>query len=119
MSVELPEMVAPDQAEVTIEVRVKAQINVTAQTAQRKVSKLLLDEVGNLLHGEKPNLVAGDKLLWRVPVWLSMPSVGPVGRIGHLDVNAQTGEINFAQQELEELAARGNALAERTASTTR
>jgi hypothetical protein len=32
-------------------------------TAQRKVSKLLLDDVGNLLYGERPSLVVGPRLL--------------------------------------------------------
>src|SRR5262245_18094221 len=42
-------------------------------TAQRKVSKLLLDDVANLLYGERPSLVVGQRLLWRVPIWLRLP----------------------------------------------
>ena len=76
MNVELPKMSLPSQTEVKIEVSLTAQVNVTGQTAQRKVSKLLLDEVGNLLYGEQPNLVVGTQLLWRVPVWLALPTTG-------------------------------------------
>jgi hypothetical protein len=118
MDVELSEMRLPAQAEVKIELSVTAQINVTAQTAQRQVTKLLLDQVGNLLYGERPNLVAGERLLWRVPIWLALPTTGPLGQVGTLDVDTETGEILFTQQLLDEIAEHGNALAERTASQT-
>lgn len=103
----------PAQASVQIQLTVSAQINVTAQTAQRQVSKLLLDQVGNLLYGEQPNLVVGERLLWRVPVWVALPTTGPLDQIGVLDVDAETGEILFTQQLLENLAERGDALAKR------
>lgn len=118
MNLELEEVLLPQQAEVKIELSITATINITAFTAQRKVSKLLLEQVGNLLYGEKPNLVAGQKLLWRVPIWLGLPTVGPVGQISTLDVDAQTGEILFTQQLLAEIAERGNDLAEHTTLTT-
>ena len=41
------------------------EITVTAVVAQRKVSKLVLDQVSNLLYGEHPTLLAGERLLWR------------------------------------------------------
>lgn len=118
MSIELPKISLPSQTEVKIEVSLTAHINVTGQTAQRKVSNLLLDEVGNLLYEEQPNLVVGTELLWRVPVWLALPTTGPLGEVGYLDVDAQTGEILFTRQQLDEIAERGNALARRTPSTT-
>jgi hypothetical protein len=54
--------------------------------------------------------VAGRRLLWRVPVWLALPTTGPLGQVGTLDVDAQTGEILFTGQILEEIAERGNVL---------
>jgi hypothetical protein len=93
-----------------------ADVNITDSGAQRKVSKLLLDQVGNLLYGERPKLVAGRRMLWRVPVWLAMPAAGPLGQVGTLDVDTQTGEILFTQQALDEIAERANALAERVSS---
>ena len=116
MSVELDEISLPVPAEVKIEFSLTAQVNVTDFSAQRKVSKLLLDQVGNLLYGERPSLVGGRRLLWRVPVWLALPTTGPLGQVGTLDVDAQTGEVLFTQEILEEIAERGNALAQRTPS---
>ena len=107
----------PVPAEVKIEFSLTAQVNITDYTAQRKVSKLLLDHVGNLPYGERPSLVAGRRLLWRVPIWLALPTTGPLGQVGTVDGDAQTGEILFNQQILEEIAERGNVLAQRTPST--
>lgn len=68
-------------------------VRVTAAEAQRRVSRLVLSEVGNLLYGRTATLVVGEPTCWRVAVWLGMPTVGPVGEAGALDVDAQTGEI--------------------------
>lgn len=119
MNVEFPALALPPQTELKIELSITASINVTAQTAQRKVSKLLLDELGNLLYGEIPSLVAGQQLLWRVPVWYATPATGPVAQVGTLDVNATTGEILFTLDLLQEIADHAHALAQRTPSPTR
>ncbi len=118
MSVELASISLPPRSQVRVEVSVTAQLNVTDFTARRKVSKLLLDDVGNLLYGERPSLVVGPRLLWRVPVWLALPTTGPLGQVGTLDVDAETGEILYTQQMLEEIAERGDALARRTTSAS-
>jgi hypothetical protein len=117
MSVEL-ETISLPRSQVRVEVSVTAQLNITDFTAQRKVSKLLLDDVGNLLYGERPSLVVGPRLLWRVPVWLALPTTGPLGQVGTLDVDAETGELLYTQQMLEEIAERGDALARRTTSAS-
>lgn len=93
MTVEFETLTLPAPAKVKIEFSLSTQVNVTDFTAQRKVSKVLLDQVGNLLYGERPTLVAGRRLLWRVPVWVALPTTGPLGQVGTLDVDAQTGEV--------------------------
>ena len=118
VSLEMRDITLPVQAEVKIEFSLTAQVNVTDVMAQRKVSKLLLDEVGNLLYGERPSLVVERRLLWRVPVWLGSPTHGPVGQVGTLDVDAQTGEILFTQNMLDDIAEHGNALAQRATPAT-
>jgi hypothetical protein len=42
-----------------------------------------------------------------------------VGQVGALDVDAQTGEILYTQQSLDEFAERGNVLAQRATSRTK
>ena len=62
--------------------------------------------------------MAGRHLLWRVPVWLALPTTGALGQVGVLDLDAQTGEILFDQQILDEIEERGNALARRAPHPT-
>ena len=116
MNAEVSDIALPPQSEVKLEFSLTSQLNITDFTARRKVTKLLLDQVGNLLYGEQPNLIIGRRLLWRVPVWLATPTTGPLGQVGALDVDAQSGEILFTQQALDEIAERGNALAQRATS---
>ncbi len=118
MSVEFETLTLPVPAEVKIEFSLSAQVNVTDFTAQRKVSKVLLDRVGNLLYGEHPSLVAGRRLLWRVPVWAALPTTGPLGQVGTLDVDAQTGEVLTDAKLLSDIAERAHVLVERATSET-
>ncbi|MBN1315753.1 MAG: hypothetical protein JXA42_09805, partial [Anaerolineales bacterium] len=59
MTDELDGIHSPAPAEVKIDFTLTAWVNITNYDAQRKVSRLLLDQVGNLLYGERPSLVAG------------------------------------------------------------
>lgn len=116
MPAELTDLTIPPQSEVKIELSVTARLNITEFTAQRQVSRLLLEQVGNLLYGERPTLVVGRRLIWRVPVWVALPTRGPLGQVGALEVDAQTGEILFTPALLADLAERGNVLAQTAAS---
>ena len=113
MTLELSDIVVPEQAEVKIELSISAKVNITDVVAQRKVTRLLIEQIGNLLYGGRPTLLASRRLLWRVPVFLGLPTIGEVGQVGWLDVDAQSGEMQFTQQTLDELAERGDAMAER------
>lgn len=118
MSIEMPHVSLPHRAEVKIEVSITSTINITAIVAQRKASKLVLEQVSNLLYGEHPNLVAGERLLWRVPIWFGLPTTGPLGQVGTIDVDTQSGEILYNQQTLTEIAERAHELSRSAASTT-
>lgn len=118
MQTEMQAIAIPPEAQIKIEVSVTAQVQMTHVTAQRVVSRFLLDQVGNLLYGEKPSLLVGDRLLWRVPVWLGSPTRGAIGQVGVIDVDAQSGEILFTQNLIDDLVTRGNALAEHSTHST-
>ncbi len=115
--VEMQDITLPAESEIKVELTLTAKINFTAFACQRRVSKLLLDRVG-LFYGERPSLVVGERLLWRVPVWLSLPTTGPLGQIGTLDVDTQTGEILYTPEMLDDLKERGHKLAQRATSQT-
>jgi hypothetical protein len=118
MLFEVIKVIPPEQAETRYESEPSVKVNIPSVVAQRSVSRLLIEQVGNLLYGEKPSLVAAGRLLWRVPVYLGSPVIGVVGQVGTLDVDAQTGEILFDQPTLAELVELGDAMAERATSAT-
>jgi len=91
-------------AEVEINVRVHATMNITPVVARRKVNILMLEKVGNLLHGGSPALFLKDRIYWRVPVILSTPSRGRIGQVGNIDVDAETGEMMVDDKLLEDIA---------------
>jgi len=91
-------------AEIEINVRVQATMNITPVVARRKVNVLMLEKVGNLLHGGPPALLLTDRIYWRTPVILSTPSQGKIGQVGHIDVDAETGEMIVDDKLLEDIA---------------
>lgn len=112
MEVELTTLPFPEDADVRIDISISAHIGITALSAQRKVSRLLLEQVGNLVYGESPSLVTGARLLWRVPVWVSSPSRGALGQVGTIDVDVQTGEIIYSPDLLKNITDQAIILAE-------
>ena len=85
-------------------------MNVTAFVARRKVNGLLLDRVGTGLYADEPELVISDqRMCWRVPVILALPTLGRLGQVGAVEVDVQTGEVladEITWQEMSEHAER-------------
>jgi hypothetical protein len=97
-------LVPPGPAHVDIQFRVSAQVNITPFVARQKVNVLMLDQVGNLLHGGEPEFLVSDRFYWRVPVLLSTPKRGLIGQVGAVRVDAQTGEVLTDAEMLDDLA---------------
>ena len=88
--------------QLSINISITATLNITAYTAQRKVSVLVLERVGTGLFGDEPRLIMADKrVCWRVPVIASSATAGRLGQVGEIDVDAQTGEVLATQNLLD------------------
>ena len=88
------EKLTPDESRVVLQFAEfliqQRESKVDAHTARRKVSAWLVREVGNLLMGDTPQYIPGDRPVWRVPVLVTS------GRRGHaafVDVDAQSGDL--------------------------
>ena len=103
-------------AQVDIQLHVSAQVNITPFVARQKINVLMLDQVGNLLHGGEPELLVSEKLYWRVPVLLSTPRRGLVGQVGSIRVDAQTGEVLTDDKLLKDIADHAHQLLAGTAT---
>ena len=109
-------MVLPRSGQVHMDIRVSADINVGAAMARRRVNAFLATHVGNLLLADEPVMVLTDRIIWRVPVDVTTPTMGRMGRVGEIDVDIESGEILVDDVQLEGMRHRANDLTSRTAS---
>ncbi|MBK8050800.1 MAG: hypothetical protein IPK16_29065 [Anaerolineales bacterium] len=118
MAVQLDLSNMPQSAQLEVSIHLSAPLRVTAAEARRRVSRLVISEVGNLLYGGEPTLAIGERICWHVPVLLGYPDVGVVGQVGVLDVDVETGAVLVTPEQLTALFDYALYLAERTASPT-
>ncbi len=93
------------------DVRLSVDITIGAVSAKRQVNAMLATHAGNLLLADEPVLVLADRAVWRVPVDLTAPSMGRLGRVGQVDVDAQSGELLFDDALIEGIRKRATDLA--------
>ena len=87
-------------------------VRISALAAKRKVSRFVLDEISYLMGAEPPSLQTDHlRYVWRVPVVLTYPTHGTIGAAGHIDVDAETGEITLPEGHIEEIKRNAQALA--------
>lgn len=105
----------PTTSRVTMKIEVSTDVNVSAFTARQKANRFLVMRVGDQLCADQPALVVGPTLYWRVPVQYAPSRKGPLGIVGHLLIDADTGETIVADgQTSKDLLTRAEALYERT-----
>lgn len=107
-------------------------IQVSAFVARQKVNILVSRRVSNLLLAGEPTLVHStgsgqahsvrftsgqaqtptEDWVWRVPVELTFPSHGRVGRVGEVEVGARYGEVRYTVALLAQMVDEADRLAE-------
>jgi hypothetical protein len=92
-----------------VNIHIQAEV-LSAEAVQRRANVWLLENVGNLLRAESPELVLGEKLVWRLDVALTSPTRGWIGSVGRLKVDATTGEILADETLAQEFIPRAHAL---------
>jgi len=95
MSTVIREIIAETEiAPIQFSLHVVAMLNITAADARRRVNRQVVAELGTGLIGRDPDLVIeGERFFWRVPIVLSLPGLGDLGQVGHVDVDARSGEV--------------------------
>ena len=100
----------PRSGKLEVDVRVTADINVSAFSARQKVNTFVLNDISYMMHAGNPELVLADRILWRVPVVLSQTSRGDIGQVGQIDVDVETGQLLVTPQLVSEIETRAAAL---------
>ena len=102
------------QGQVRVDIRIMAELNVSAFMARQKVTGYVLDRVSDHMAGDEPSLVVdGERFLWRVPVYLAVLPHGRLGQVGTIDVDAQTGQLLVTNRLIEEMQRNARQLVER------
>jgi hypothetical protein len=104
----------PEGAHVDIHIHVSAPVNITPFVARQKVNAFVLLEISTQLLAEAPELVVGERLCWSVPVVLTSPARGVVGKVGEIQVDATTGEVLADEETVRRMTDDVRRLAERS-----
>ena len=103
----------PTKGKVDLKVDRSFEIKITAEEAQRRVNRWLLNEVSYLIGADAPTLVVGDeRVVWRVPAWIGFPHTGRAGNVGTVDVDVETGAMNNTPECKTNLERQAQVLAE-------
>ncbi len=108
----------PQTGRLEVEIKVVADMNISAYAARQKVNGFVLSEISYMMHAGDPTLVVDKQIRWRVPVILSQTSRGDVGEVGAIEVDVETGQLHVTPQLIAEINARAEGLALRTSSAT-
>src|SRR5438477_6612077 len=114
MTVNLPGLTPPQGATVSIRIEISAQVNITAFVARQKVTRFVVREISSQLLGETPELSVGERLCWSVPVVLTSPARGIIGKVGAISVDATTGELLVDADTVRRMTDDARRLAERS-----
>ncbi len=114
MTVRLPGVIPPQGATVAIRIELTAQANITPYVARQKVTGFVILEISDRMRGDQPELVVGDRLCWSVPVVLTSPTRGVVGKVGEILVDATTGELLVEKDTVQRMSDDADRLAERS-----
>jgi hypothetical protein len=108
MSSQVSPLPLPAEADVEVSVKIHAPLTITRHVARQKVNVQLALHCGQSFAVEEPELLMGERVRWRVPVWVTHPTKGKVACIGDVRVDAQTGEVLCTREQLRLLQAAAN-----------
>ena len=96
----------PRTGRVEVDIKVTADINISAYAARQKVNDFVLSDISYMMHAGDPTLVLAERISWRVPIILSLTSRGDVGEVGAIDVDVETGQMHVTPRLIAEIDAR-------------
>jgi hypothetical protein len=108
----------PKTGRLEVDIKVTADVNISAYAARQKVNSFVLSEISYMMHAAEPSLILSDRIYWRVPVVLSLTSMGDAGEVGAIDVDIESGQMHISPQQIAEIEARAADLASRSSTKT-
>jgi hypothetical protein len=113
MAIIIDPFTIPEKGQVELKVQRSFEIKVTAEEARRQANRWLHDNVTMLIGAERPTLVVGEQVVWRVPAVFRAPDLGRVGVVGIIEVEVNSGVMTLPSDLGPELERKAEELAER------
>lgn len=89
-----------------LDARLSSATPISAFTARQKANVFVLENISNLLLAATPELQeVGNRPIWHVPIDLTLPKKGRVGRIGTIAIDATYGEVHYDEKLIDEMTA--------------
>lgn len=101
----------PQTGRLEVDIKVTADVNVSAYAAKQKVNSFVLSGISYMMHAGEPTLLLMDRIFWRVPILLSLTSRGVVGEVGAIDIDVETGQMLITPRLIAEIEARAETMA--------
>jgi len=90
------------------QVRVTPLMALDERTARRRADRWLEDNVGNVVAAKNSRLIHLDNQdIWRFEAFVTGPNIEPMGPIGQVDMDANTGQILTTSEMAKEMITRG------------
>ena len=68
---------------------VAVTLHISAEDARHLVNRQIVAELGTGLGARQPELaMRGEQMIWVVPIFLWLPSLGELGQVGTIEVDA-------------------------------
>lgn len=102
----------------TVRLDREIEIRISAGEARRRVNNWGHMELSSQMHAMPPQLMLTESgaAYWRVPLHLTFPALGDVGRVGAVLVDVEKGEIASGPDLIEDIKRNAQALAKRFTS---
>ncbi|MDP6353555.1 MAG: hypothetical protein QF473_00525 [Planctomycetota bacterium] len=98
----------PPDADVEVSVKIHTPLHITKSVARQKANSQLVLNCGQSFATEEPEIQVGERVLWRIPIWVTHQERGKVAHIGELKIDAQTGEVLATSEQFQHLKAAAN-----------
>ncbi len=101
----------PRTGKIDLIIQVSATINYSAEAARRLAGRFVANEISYLLRCNDPQLVVSERLYWRVPIILALPTAGHVGTVGTIDIDVESGQLFITPEQIAEITHYATSLA--------
>lgn len=72
---------------------IDGQVQISPTVAWRRANRYLTLEVAMEFQPGDPILLWGERPIWRLPIQLHLPELGPLATVGTVEIDASTGQV--------------------------